>query len=220
MDVKIIHHPANEDSIRCAKELQGLLPFESNLHAGPTSDSLPRNDYVILENDEWDQTNNPPNPFLLGNMLACFYAHYTIWEKITENTLIFEDDARQINSYDVSILENFDGDVLNLGAPINCGKSNNLQDIKEMRLSKHKGVKRRTRKGSFLYGAHAYLLTPKGAEKLLKVSDFGRLLRPNDVMCQVGTVDLFDYFPHPFHQDPQTRESTIISGIARFNRIF
>ena len=215
MKTKIIHHPTHKKSIRCAKELQGLLPFESDLHAGCTRFSLPRDDYIILDKDEWDENTLSSNPVLLSNRAACFYAHYSIWETLTENTLILEDDARQIHPFDISVCENFDGDVLNLGDPVYCGKANE-EAVQELRSTKYNGVKRRTYEGSFLYGAHAYVLTPKGAEKLLRVSDHGRLLRPNDVMCQVGIVDLFDYFPYAFHQDQNIRRSIILDPKSLF----
>lgn len=214
MKTKIIHHPTHKKSIQCAKELQGLLPFESDTHAGVDRYSLPRDDYETLGLEDWDAFNTPPNPVLVENRVACFYTHYSIWENVTENTLIFEDDARQINPFDVSVLENFDGDVLNLGAPIHCGKKY-VEAEKELRSIKHDGVKRRRRKGSFLHGGHAYVLTPKGAEKLLEVSDHGRLIRPNDRMCEEGVVNLYDYLPYPFHQDRKLRRSTINDKLAR-----
>jgi len=215
IDVKIVHHPTNKDSIRCAKELQGLLPFESDLHAGYTRDSLPRNDYKIVDWRELDTVHTKPHPVLLGNMLACFYAHYTIWEKITENTLIFEDDARPVPniSLEISALEDFDGDLLNLGRPIFVGKETSRRAWLEMKDKTRKGVCRRKVKNSFLYGAHAYLLTPKGASKLIASTNNGTLLRPNDMVCNNKDIDIYDYCPYPFRQERDLRETIMLDGV-------
>ena len=216
MKVKIIHHPTDERCIASAKKLQGLLPFESELYS-KYSDLEPEKfpEHEVVNYREMDQKYDPPDPVVLKRMLGCIFTHYSIWETMTENTLILEDDTRPLHDrIDLDLLENFDGDVINLGTPIFMGEHTNRKAFLEMITGKQGLSKKRKVKGSCLYGAHAYLVTPKGAEKLNRATRYSRLARPNDMTVNIDTVDIQDLKPFAFEQAFYERWSYIRGDIG------
>tara|TARA_Y100000389_G_C17459310_1_gene520477 strand:- start:1231 stop:1932 length:702 start_codon:yes stop_codon:yes gene_type:complete len=152
--------------------------------------------------------------------IATFFSHYNLWIKCLQldtPILILEHDAILNNTkIDSSILENFKGDLLNLGEP-NWG-SFYYGNFKSEWLSKQSGVRKReicknehdtyqiwnTADGLchcdtlWLFGAHSYLLNPSGAIKLVEATKNGIL--PADVYIRNGLLDIYDYLPHPVKQ--------------------
>ena len=216
MKTKIVHLATSTESTNCAKELQGLLDWESELHAGPTEfDTFP--EHTLHKREEFVLKNNPAS---IPRITACFYAHYRIWESLTETTIIFEDDARQIKPIDLSLIESFDGFILNLGIPYapnykldKVNPKNNAYDIQLMADNAGKKGIRKRKRGSYLNGAHAYVLTPKGAERLIEATRQGSFIRPPDLQINTDIMEMHDYFPYPFHQERDIRKSTIQDGL-------
>lgn len=153
--------------------------------------------------------------------LGTFLSHYSLWKKcISENTsiVIFEDDVICNTSISFDISE-FTGDILNLGRP-NWGlKFKNEDDapnslptdyqkgiiLRNVCTNKHnpyadyKKLSRKEREelcdcdSSWLFGAHAYIITPKGAEKLINESH--NKIKPADVFINQSIVDIHDLHP-------------------------
>jgi len=156
--------------------------------------------------------------------IATFFSHYNLWLKcieLNEPILILEHDAI-LTDTPLSLLmmnyhlEKFKGDLLNLGKP-NWG-SYWYKNFESEWLTKTDGIHKRdicenkhniyqvwdTEKGlchcdtMWLFGAHAYLLNPKGATKLVEGTSKGIL--PADVYIRTNLLDVYDYLPHPIKQ--------------------
>jgi len=153
--------------------------------------------------------------------MGTFLSHYSLWEKcVSENTsiVIFEDDAMCTTSISFNISE-FTGDVLNLGRP-NWGlKYKNEHEapiilptdskkgiiLRDVCLNNHNSFadynKLSTEEQSelcdcdsqWLFGAHSYIVTPKGAEKLMKESH--NKIKPADIFINQSIVDIYDLHP-------------------------
>lgn len=235
MDVKIIYHPQMVDCYLSAKELQGLLDIDAELTPG-MSREIVKQKYPRFEMYRWQEFacglkmddkirwNGPDAPTkpverIIQNMQGSFFSHYQIWEEMEEDTLIFEDDARPVASVDWSLVENFDGDVLNLGVPVpmytgsnnttaSAGRKQFVDFYIKPKSEGVTGIRKRT-VGSHLWGGHAYLLTLKGRDKLCKHVKYGGLIRPNDILVRSEYCDLYDLQPLAFIQDNEARASTI-----------
>ena len=151
--------------------------------------------------------------------LGVFFSHYSLWKKCVElnkNILILEHDAWPIHKFDLSLLEQFNGEVLNIGKP-NWGSIYNNHHPSEW-INKPKGIiKREVCKNKhniykvwtseegychcdtmWLFGAHSYLLTPIGAVKLIRAIKGGIL--PADLYIRQDVVTIHDLLPHPVRQ--------------------
>ena len=151
--------------------------------------------------------------------LAVFFSHYSLWQKcieLNENILILEHDAWVLEDFNIDKLLDFQGDVLNLGKP-NWGSiyNNNFKsqwidkpngiNIREVCNKKHDIYKVWSKASGlchcdtmWLFGAHAYTITPKGANKRIQSTKKGIL--PADLYINQDNVTLHDYLPHPISQ--------------------
>jgi GR25 family glycosyltransferase involved in LPS biosynthesis len=162
--------------------------------------------------------------------LAIFFSHMELWKKaihLNTNILVLEHDAvfsRNVLLYD---LDSFNGDVLNLGAP-NWSFNHWKPELKQWAKQwEGKGIvfRKHCNKGhipevmmhqqpcfcdsTFLYGAHAYVITPTGASKLIKGTEKGIL--PADLFISQDLVKIHDLLPHASVQD---RGFTLIQRYA------
>ena len=217
------------DCYLSAKELQGLLDIDAELTPGMSREIIKQKyprfsmyrweefalGHKIDDKIPWNGPDAPTKPVerIIQNMQGSFFSHYQIWEEMEEDTLIFEDDARPVASVDWSLVENFDGDVLNLGVPVPiyeklASTSSFLDFYLKPKVRGDTGIQRRT-VGSHLWGGHAYLITLKGRDKLCKHVKYGGLIRPNDILVRSEHCDLYDLQPLAFIQDNEARASTI-----------
>ena len=121
------------------------------------------------------------------NALAAFMSHYTLWKKCyieQEPIIIFEHDAVIMDD----IPSFFKGDIVNLGAP-SYGKFNTPTTLGEGPLQSK----------AYLPGAHAYYITPKGAEKLLMEAK--RDARPADLFINSAKFKINEIYPWPVMAD-------------------
>tara|TARA_B000000475_G_scaffold271824_1_gene270693 strand:- start:1234 stop:1845 length:612 start_codon:yes stop_codon:yes gene_type:complete len=125
--------------------------------------------------------------------IATFFSHYNIWLRcieLNQSILVLEHDAIIIGEIDFSILNKFEGDLLNLGEP-NWGN----------KTWEGVGLHKRNSESNedWLFGAHAYLLNPSGATKLVEGTKKGIL--PADIYIRQELIDIYDYLPHPIKQN-------------------
>lgn len=149
----------------------------------------------------------------LDSEFGTFFSHYSLWEectKLEENILILEHDAEFLSNVDLKLLKEFDGDILNLGYP----SWSSTERVQGKQWAKHwegKGIVKRevctaasTHRdrcdcdSQYLYGAHAYVVTPIGASKLIKAAKNGFL--PADVFIDQKIVNIHDLLPHACKQ--------------------
>ena len=209
MNGYIIHLPNSELSVnqsnKTADDLKtiGINPI---LFEGCTKDDAWQ-EFINL-----DFKINNIKRFGGGNVdseLGTFISHYRLWERCFregKNIIIFEHDASLIKPFDIKELKSFDGDVLNLGKP-NWGNrvwegvglyKRNINNLKtETDWEKEKWYSESNE--DWLFGAHAYLVTPIGAKKLIDSANKNGIL-PADVMIRLDVVSISDLLPHPFEQ--------------------
>lgn len=206
MKAFIIHLPKSKKSLEAAKLTQSKIDsvFDVELFQG-TDKYEAWNKYINSDFTLKDVTRFGSG--YVDSELGAFFSHYSLWNKcliLNQNILILEHDADLINHLDMNIINSWDGDILNLGLP-NWGS----------RVWKGKGIKVREVCGNFhnihdhrkdcqcntpwLFGAHAYIISPTGAKKLVAGANKEGVL-PADTFIRQELVEISDYLPHSFKQ--------------------
>ena len=224
MNVVVIYVNKSDKSTESAKHTQRIfkekLDIDVTLFNGVNVDSVWQT-FIDSNFNILDWTH-----FGAGHVdseIATFFSHYNLWWNcvmLNEPMLILEHDAiLNDTNLDLNILKNFKGDLLNLGEP-NWG-SFWYGDFESEWINKPSGIRKRfvcknkhdsyqvwnTQEGfchcdtMWLFGAHAYLLNPSGAAKLVEGTQQGIL--PADVYIRTDLLDIYDYLPHPIKQHSQ-----------------
>ena len=140
--------------------------------------------------------------------LGAFVSHYKLWllcKEKNQNIIVFEHDVELIEDFDIDKLKIFNGDILNLGKP-NWGnrvwKGSGI--IKRKICTNNHNIYKPEHgecqcNSQWLFGAHSYVITPKGADKLLTSVKRDGIL-PADLFIRQDVVDIHDLLPHPFIQ--------------------
>lgn len=119
----------------------------------------------------------------LDNCIAAFLSHYSLWKQAVERneiTTIYEHDAVVVDQLNSTIPVN---KVVTLGKP-SYGKFNTPQFLGTGPLTQKK----------YFGGAHAYKVTPEGAEAL--VAQAKVYARPTDVFLHIDTFPwLQEHYP-------------------------
>jgi len=146
---------------------------------------------------------------LVGAEIATFFSHYKLWlksYKSNKSFFIFEHDARLKKDFDLNAIKNFSGDILNLGIP-NWGRAVHQGKgiIKRKICDKLHNIHRPehgecTCSTQWLFGAHAYYITPSGAKKLVNQAKYEGIL-PADTFIRQEVVDIYDLLPLSFEQE-------------------
>ena len=137
-----------------------LKDFDSNRLKGLPSYSRMRGTYIQPEEYKGKDID--------VKQYGCFDSHIKIWKMVKRNTLILEDDAKLMRAFHIPPLPK-DFDLYYLG----CN-------------DRHFGAKSGPRKGHFTHPemrcwvhearqvltTHAYIISPKGAEKALKMPHY------------------------------------------------
>ena len=138
------------------------------------------------------------------NGISCFLSHYMLWKKATEineNILIFEHDAVVVDKIPED--DRFEG-LLSLGKP----------SFGAFKIPPLNGINTLTSK-RYLPGAHAYIVKPEAARKLMKQAT----IKANytDVFLNIDTFSwLQEYYPWPvIAEDTFTTVQKIEACIAK-----
>lgn len=139
------------------------------------------------------------------NCIAAFLSHYTLWKQCAESYktfFIFEHDAVIVNNINSQLQPTV---AMNLGSP-SYGKYN-MPRIGEGPLTSK----------AYFPGAHAYCVSPKGAEQL--VYEAKRNARPTDVFLNIHTFPgLQEKYPWPVEcQDSFTTIQNETGCLAKHN---
>jgi len=115
------------------------------------------------------------------NCLSAFLSHYWLWKMTAAGTMphiIFEHDAVVVNS-----IPTIYGDIVNLGKP-SYGKFNTPTSLGEGPLVSKQ----------YFPGAHAYYVTPKGAQQLIDKAKVDAC--PTDIFINNANFkNLKEYYP-------------------------
>jgi len=119
------------------------------------------------------------------NGICCFLSHYSLWKKaieLNETILIFEHDAVMTDKFDTNI--QFNG-LLSIGKP----------SYGSFKIPEKHGINKLTSK-KYLPGAHAYLIKPDAARKLIEQSKIKAKFA--DTFINIDTFPwLEEYYPWP-----------------------
>jgi len=207
MKSSIIYNPNNELSVRLMNDsiasckLFGIIP---DPFVGTFGDNIdPKLAKYNLIPSEYK--SNPTN-----GEKGCFISHYELWIKCVNDNepyLILEHDVTMKSKLPADILEGF-SDILNLDY---CGSLRKDQDsylkcmavvgsgeivdiFTDINLPKPSWKNFKT---YHVVGAHAYIIKPSGASKLIEVSELAGFL-PVDVHINSYYVDISIIKPAPF----------------------
>ena len=153
----------------------------------------------IKWNYPWDRPDEyfglSRHPYVTKNRparIACAMSHYFLWEKCSnqdETFLILEHDAKFIRRLDIDWMGNFD--ILGINNPLGATRKANLFQAKvQANLAEYQDVPwiddKKVPQG--LAGNSAYLMTPRGARKMIGLVDQHGLW-PNDALMCSQLVD-------------------------------
>lgn len=146
--------------------------------------TTPKDDPVQIAKKEGILTKNFEEVYSrFENCLSAFLSHYSLWKKCVQRNEVFTIFEHDAVLYDMIPNKTFMG-VMNIGEP-SYGKF--IQP-------RHLGVGPLTTKRYFP-GAHAYQITPKGAESLILTARDGRAA-PTDVFLHLDTFPwLQEHYP-------------------------
>lgn len=139
------------------------------------------------------------------NCLAAFLSHYWLWKTTAVGIhphIIFEHDAVVVNT----IPTNIEGDIVNLGRP-SYGKFKTPSFLGTGPLTSKR----------YFPGAHAYYITPKGAQQLIDKAKTHA--GPTDIFINLDNFDnLKEYYPWPVEaRDSFTTIQNETGCIAKHN---
>tara|TARA_Y100001937_G_scaffold110417_1_gene156003 strand:+ start:67 stop:1635 length:1569 start_codon:yes stop_codon:yes gene_type:complete len=142
---------------------------------------------------------------------ACFLSHFLLWKKSLEENksfVILEHDVNFYGEFELDIDSNDDYEVINIGKPLWGNKYESWNEDKWMFDLFYRECGRcKSEKISFLdeytycdceqaflHGAHAYIITPKGAKKLIDYYSKNGII-PADNAINIKVVNIADYVP-------------------------
>ena len=117
--------------------------------------------------------------------LGCFMSMYRLWEKIAssrQSTIILEHDA----VFTDALPDYISGDIVNLARP-SYGDFNTKQNTGIYSLF--------SKSGGYFPGSHGYLLTPKGASKLILAAKQDGAYATDLFLCKQRFKDLKEIYP-------------------------
>lgn len=226
MLARMIYLPKNKLSVASAEKslenLSSLTGLVIQPHSGFDKYSIKNLEYTLL--DEKRFGGGPACKIDVEAEIATWFSHYSVWEiaaELNESILILEDDVMWTKRLNVrDIVKDFEGDILNFGAAMWGHPEGNLKNYKkEGGITKREWCNNEHNvyagnheigcecQSLCLYCAHAYVVTPKGARKLIEAKKYGIL--PADVYIRREIVDIYDYYPWPAWQDKSVKQSLI-----------
>ena len=142
------------------------------------------------------------------SVVGCFLSHYSLWKesiRTKERILILEHDALFTKKFEDFIFEG----VLNLGKPI-FGNDDwkNLDEGLNIRKPKLRGSNDLYWWGSYLHGAHSYIVTPKVSEMLVRYSH-RKGISPTDTFIKSIYFPIADLIPFCTRQNIESNFTLI-----------
>jgi GR25 family glycosyltransferase involved in LPS biosynthesis len=116
----------------------------------------------------------------LDAVIGCFLAHYYIWQKITEPSVIMEHDAVV-----VAPVPELQGDIVSIGKP----------SFGLIRQAPKQGEQKLFSTGDKIPGAHGYYVTPAGAKRLVETARSRGILPADKFMNPKWFPDIAEYHP-------------------------
>lgn len=147
------------------------------------------------------------------NCAAAFFSHYSLWKQCIEDDetfVIFEHDAVLNNSLPT---QHFDY-LMNIGAP-SYGKHNTPTTLGVNPLCSKGGNGR----NPYMPGAHAYMLKPEGARRLVAQAKI--YARPTDVFMNLEDFPwIQEYYPWPATaRDTFTTIQREVGTMSKHNKV-
>ena len=133
------------------------------------------------------------------NCVAAFLSHRSVWQKAiehNEHVLVLEHDAIFTSSFDISYIKKHD--LVSLGFPSYGHYQTPLPGVygDESPII----IKAFSKRGGYLPGAHAYVVSPTAAKRMLKLSK--ARAEPTDIFLNnTNFTQLMEYYPWPIKAD-------------------
>ena len=141
----------------------------------------------LSDDDIYKITNTFCYYFCAPGLIGCWLSHYLLWKYIFENkldnVLILEDDAIPIQNFSIkldNILKQIptDYDIVFLGCDGSCDSENNY--LAQLIYGKNKSVDVNNKINdlvvpTFPLGMHAYIVSHRGAKKLLEIKELNKI---------------------------------------------
>ncbi len=144
-------------------------------------------------------------PDKISRVIGCFASHLLLWEKvreIDEPVVILEHDAFFVAPISAEVVEKTVY-LCNLGRPvkhrIDAMYQNSVRKVEQFSKGLH------LIRYMYLMGAHAYLITPAGAEILLKSADLYGMKHVDRFISAAYLPEFHDFAPWPVHTDSKYR---------------
>lgn len=204
MLIKVITLKNNKDSLRMAKKCAASISSDiSDVDLVNAYDATKGNIYSEFRKEGFAKNNFYKAWSTQDRSMACFLSHYRLWQEcvekdepmiILEHDAVYKkDDMMQGLIYAVNDIPK-GIEIVNLGEPYNkpfpLPKKDNA-----IKGSFFKPFSNTT--GSFLKGAHAYLVTPFGASRLIKKVK-KKAPSPVSLFIDTNEFKVAEIYPHPF----------------------
>lgn len=164
-------------------------------------------------------------------VLGCFFSHYYLWDacsKDTEPYLILEHDGYLLREISDEVLNSFN-DVLKLDAcdPYSSNYNDQINEglgLKDIKIEKYWNLTAKNPAkigtGNYFKGAYAYILKPRGAQKLINFIHENKLgigHRTADQQIGDAVLDTRCTVPslarlHPFYSEGDNLKSASLTG--------
>lgn len=175
------------------------------------------------------------------SMIGCWLSHVTLWKHIVKNNedniLILEDDAYPIDNFNTLLKEHWkhvpdDWDVVYLGCAGSCDKGGAFDKLygfitgqKNEDIYKDGKLIKNIYKPSYPLCSHAYMISNKGAKKLLNQPQFKKMTFSIDNVIAALSVNkgfnIYAMDPLLIHQNFDTNYSDNQNGThPMLNNIF
>ena len=116
----------------------------------------------------------------LDAVIGCFLAHYYIWQKVTEPSVIMEHDAVV-----VAPVPDLVGDIVTIGKP----------SFGLLRQAPKQGEQKLFSAGDKIPGAHGYYVTPNGTRRLIETAKSRGILPADKFINPKWFPDVAEYYP-------------------------
>lgn len=192
MKAVVITLLSNPYSLRCATRcIQSAEQFGIKVETLPACDAAMVEPKRILEMNDIPTHNFYDAWSRADKAMACFFSHYSAWalsEAIKEPLLILEHDAVFKSKIDLDTLK-FNA-ILNIGKP-SYGKYWNSGGLEKLGVQPFF-----SNKSGYLKGAHAYIVKPEAATRMIKLAK--TKAGPADLFISKQNFgDLQEYYPWP-----------------------
>ena len=198
------------------------MKIECKKHFIENYTRIPGIDGSVITDKDMDLVSSSCKNFCTRSTIGCALSHIKAWEKVGGTTLILEDDSRFENDFVESVLSKLesvpkDFDILYLGCNIGC-YNDDKRTFETFLYSLIKKTSKFKRINKDIYvpylplALHGYILSKKGAKKLLDLVKHKKVNDHIDVHILENSSGLSIYASDPLLVYQLVENSNIATG--------